>query len=159
MAQLKTNAMRILEKEKISYKVHEYPHGKDAVDGLSVASLLGQDPGAVFKTLVAEGASHEHYVFVVPVAHELSLKKCAQAVGEKSVSMIHVKDLLKITGYVRGGCSPVGMKKAYRTTFHQTALQFDTIMVSAGKIGWQIELSPHDLLRITNAQTADIIQD
>ena len=159
MAQIKTNAMRILEKNKIPYTVHEYPHGKEAVDGVTVARLLGQDPNAVFKTLAAQGASREYYVFVLPVACELSLKKCAQAVGEKSVAMLHVKDLLAVTGYVRGGCSPVGMKKAYRTTFHQTAEQLPSVMVSAGKIGWQIELSPADLLRVTNARLADIVQE
>ena len=156
---IKTNAMRILEKNKIPYTVHEYPHGKEAMDGVTVAELLGEDPRTVFKTLVAKGASGEYYVFALPVACELSLKKCAAAVGEKSVSMIHVKDLLPVTGYVRGGCSPVGMKKAYRTTFHQTATEPDSITVSAGKIGWQIELSPADLIRVTGAQVADIIQE
>lgn len=158
MAEQKTNVMRILEKERIAYTAHEYPHGKDAVDGVTVASLLGQDPAQVFKTLVAQGASKGYYVFVVPVEYELSLKKCAKAVGEKSMEMIPVKDINKVTGYIRGGCSPVGMKKHYPTTFHQTASEIPTIIVSAGKIGWQIELSPADLIALTGGQVADIVQ-
>ena len=111
MAEFKTNVMRILEKAKINYTAHEYPHGKEAVDGVSVAKLLGQNPECVFKTLVTKGVSGGYFVFVVPVAEELDLKKAAKSVGEKSVEMIHVKDILKVTGYIRGGCSPIGMKK------------------------------------------------
>ena len=110
MASDKTNVMRVLEQHKITYKPHEYPHGKDAVDGVSVAELLGQNPDQVFKTLVARGKSGGFHVFVIPVAKELDLKKAAKAAGEKSVEMVHVKELLGLTGYVRGGCSPVGMK-------------------------------------------------
>ena len=150
--------MTLLEKEGIPYLAHEYPHGKEAVDGVTVASLLGQDPGCVFKTLVTRGASGDYYVFVVPVAEELDLKKCARAVGEKSVEMIHVRDITRVTGYVRGGCSPLGMKKQYRTTFHLTAGELSNIVVSAGKIGYQIDLSPKDLIRLTNAQLCDIIK-
>lgn len=157
MAEIKTNVMRILEKEKVEYISHEYPHGKEAVDGVSVAELLGQNPEVVFKTLVTKG-SRDYYVFVVPVAEELDLKKCAKCVGEKSVDMIHVKDIIKVTGYVRGGCSPLGMKKQYKTTFHITAKSIPNIIVSAGKIGYQIDLAPSDLIRLANAQYADIIK-
>ena len=157
MSEVKTNVMRILEKEKIEYTAHEYPHGKDAVDGVTVASLMGQNPDYVFKTLVTKGCGRDYYVFVVPVAKELDLKKCAKAVGEKSVEMIPVKDINKVTGYVRGGCSPVGMKKQYRTTYHETANSISHIIVSAGKIGYQIDLNPQDLIKLTDGQTADIV--
>lgn len=157
MKEIKTNVMRILDREKVAYTTHEYPHGKEAVDGVTVASLLGQNPEHVFKTLVTKG-SKNYYVFVVPVAEELDLKKCARSVGEKSVEMIHVKDITKVTGYVRGGCSPIGMKKPYPTTFHATAESIPRIIVSAGKIGAQIDLSPADLIRLTNGQTADIVK-
>ena len=152
----KTNVMRILEQNKIAYKAHEYPHGQDAVDGVTVANLLGEDPAQVFKTLVTRG-SKGYYVFVLPVAEELNLKKAARAVGEKAVEMIHVKELLPLTGYVRGGCSPVGMKKTFPTVFHQSVLDIPAVMVSAGKIGWQIEVAPADLLGLVRGQTADII--
>ena len=156
MAEFKTNVMRILDKEKIPYHAHEYPHGKEAVDGITVASLLGQDPSCVFKTLVTKGESGGFFVFVVPVECELDLKKCAKSVGEKWVEMIHVKDITKVTGYVRGGCSPVGMKKLFPTVFHITARDLDHIMVSAGKVGYQIELSPADLISVTSGICADI---
>ena len=158
MAEFKTNVMRILEKEKVDYVPHEYPHGKEAVDGVSVAALLGQDPARVFKTLVTRGDSGDYFVFVVPVECELDLKKCAKSVGEKSVEMIHVKDITRATGYVRGGCSPLGMKKLYVTTFHCTAESLPTIMVSAGKIGYQIELAPGDLVRLAQGHYADIVR-
>lgn len=158
MAEFKTNVMRILEKENIEYKAHVYPHGKDAVDGLTVAKLMQQNPECVFKTLVTRGASGNYFVFVIPVADELDLKKCAKSVNEKSVEMIHVKDITKITGYVRGGCSPIGMKKLFKTTFHITAKQLPNIIVSAGKIGFQIDLDPQLLIKLTNAQCADIIK-
>lgn len=153
----KTNVMRILEQHKIPYQAHEYPHGKEAVDGVTVAASLGLDEKQVFKTLVTRGASKNYYVFVVPVAEELDLKKCARAVGEKSVEMIHVKELLPLTGYVRGGCSPVGMKKQFVTTFHETVSEIPTIYVSAGKIGFQIETAPADLIALVKGQVADII--
>lgn len=159
MKETKTNVMRILEKEKIAYTAHTYPHGKDAVDGVTVAALTGQNPDHVFKTLVTKGISGGYFVFVVPVAKELDLKKCARSVGEKSVEMIHVKDITKVTGYVRGGCSPVGMKKAYPTVFHLTAEAIPQIIVSAGKIGCQIEMAPGALIRLTNGKTADIVKD
>lgn len=156
--EMKTNVMRILEKEGVSYTAHEYPHGKDAVDGVTVAALLGQNPEYVFKTLVTKGNSGSYYVFVVPVGNELDLKKCAKSVGEKSVEMIAVKDITKVTGYVRGGCSPVGMKKRYRTTFHSTAEDIPRIIVSAGKIGYQVDLPPRDLIALTDGQCADIVK-
>lgn len=155
-AENKTNVMRVLEQTKILYTPHEYPHGKEAVDGVTVAEMLGQDVQTVFKTLVARGKSGTIHVFVIPVAAELDLKKAAKAAGEKSVEMVHVKELLGLTGYVRGGCSPVGMKKAYDTVFHESADSIPTIMVSAGKIGYQIETRPADLIELTRARTADI---
>lgn len=158
MAEFKTNVMRILEKNKVEYIAHQYPHGKEAVDGVTVAKLMGQNPECVFKTLVTKGTGKEYYVFVIPVAEELDLKKCAKSVGEKSVEMIHVKDITKVTGYVRGGCSPIGMKKQFRTTFHFTATQIPRIIVSAGKIGYQIDLEPQKLIELTNGQCADIIK-
>ena len=153
----KTNVMRVLEQHKIAYTPHEYPHGKEAVDGASVAHLLGQDPAQVFKTLVARGKSGGFHVFVIPVEKELDLKKAAKASGEKSVEMVHVKELLGLTGYVRGGCSPVGMKKRYRTVFDASAQNCDTILVSAGRIGWQIEAKPEDLAKVSGAVFADIV--
>lgn len=156
MPEIKTNVMRILEQHKIAYTAHEYPHGKEAVDGVTVAGLLGQDPRQVFKTLVARGKSGGHYVFVTPVAAGLDLKKAAKAVGEKAVEMVHVKDLLGLTGYVRGGCSPVGMKKAFPTVFDRSADSIPTIMVSAGKIGFQIETEPSDLIALVRGKTADV---
>jgi Cys-tRNA(Pro)/Cys-tRNA(Cys) deacylase len=158
MAEFKTNVMRILDKEKIDYTAHQYPHGKEAVDGLTVANLLNEDPDCVFKTLVTQGDSGDFFVFVVPVACELDLKKCAKSVGAKHVEMIHVKDITKVTGYVRGGCSPVGMKKPYVTTYHISAQSLNHIIVSAGKIGYQIELAPADLVALTNGRYADIIR-
>ena len=157
MAEQKTNVMRLLEQKKIKYTAHEYPHGDEAVDGVTVAESLNQPPEKVFKTLVARGASRKIYVFDIPVAEELDLKKAAKAVGEKSIAMIHVKEITELTGYVRGGCSPVGMKKQYPTVFHESCLSEDTIMVSAGKIGYQVELAPEELIKLTRALTADII--
>ena len=156
----KTNVMRILEQKGISYTSHTYPHEEGvAVDGVTVAQSLGQDPECVFKTLVARGASGNPYVFVIPVAENLDLKKAAQSVGEKSVELLHVKELLGLTGYVRGGCSPVGMKKQFPTVLHETAEILDTMMVSAGRIGFQVELSPTDLLALVEGQTADLTKE
>lgn len=157
--QHKTNVMRILEQHQIAYTAHEYPHGADAVDGITVAHLLGQNPDEVFKTLVCQGHSGDYCVFVIPVSEELDLKKAAKAAGEKSVEMIHVKDINKVTGYLRGGCSPVGMKKEYRTFFHETAEIIDHIIVSGGKIGFQIETEPADLIHFVKGKTADLIKD
>ena len=151
----KTNVMRVLEQKNIPYTPHAYDPDV-GLDGVSVARQLGQDPSAVFKTLVARGASGGLYVFDIPVEANLDLKKAAKAVGEKSIAMIHQKELLPLTGYVHGGCSPVGMKKQYPTVFDETAELFDTICVSAGKIGFQVELSPAALMKLTNAPTADL---
>lgn len=160
MAETKTNAMRILDRAKIKYEMHTYPHTEgEAVDGMNVAKLTGQDPVKVYKTLVTRGASNpskNFYVFVIPVAKELDLKKAAKAVGEKSVEMIHVKEINGITGYIRGGCSPVGMKKQFKTTFHEDVNALDTVVFSGGKIGLQIEAAPADIIRLINGQTADI---
>ena len=156
----KTNVMRILDQKKIPYTPHTYPHEEGvAVDGVTVAKSMGQDPEAVFKTLVARGASNALYVFDIPVADSLDLKKAARAVGEKSVAMLHQKELLPLTGYVHGGCSPVGMKKQYPTVFHETAEILDTILVSAGKVGYQVELAPADLIALVGAGTADLTVD
>lgn len=157
MAAGKTNVMRLLEQKKIAYTAHTYPHnGNEAVDGEAVARLTGQDPARVFKTLVTKGHSGGHFVFVLPVAAELNLKKAAVSVGEKSVEMIAVKELLPLTGYIRGGCSPVGMKKPFPTVLARQAEAQPRILVSGGKIGTQVELSPEDLLHITGGIYADI---
>ena len=153
----KTNVMRILDQKEIPYTPHTYPHEEgEAVDGVTVAGIIGRDPECVFKTLVARGASGALDVFDIPVADSLDLKKAAKAVGEKSVAMLHQKELLPLTGYVHGGCSPIGMKKQYPTVFHETAEILDTIIVSAGKIGCQVELSPTDLIGLVGAETADL---
>lgn len=157
----KTNVMRILEQKKIPYTPYfceegEGPEGTRDY-GVHVAQSLGQDPRRGFKTLVARGASGGFYVFDIPVADSLDLKKAAKAAGEKSVELLAVKDITAVTGYVRGGCSPVGMKKQYPTIFHQTALEFETIYVSAGKIGAQVEVEPGALLALLRAETADIV--
>ena len=153
----KTNVMRVLEQKKIAYSAHSYPHEEGAaVDGVTVARSMGFDPAIVFKTLVARGASGQHYVFDVPVAENLDLKKAAKAVGEKSVEMIHQKELLPLTGYIHGGCSPVGMKKLFPTVFDATAEGLPKMIVSAGKIGFQVELAPGDLAAIVRAKFADI---
>lgn len=156
MASDKTNVMRVLEQHKIAYTAHEYPHGKEAVDGETVARLLGQDVRQVFKTLVARGKSGGYHVFVIPVAKELDLKKAAKSAGEKSVELVHVKELLGLTGYVRGGCSPVGMKKAFPTVFDASVQDIPTVIVSAGKIGYQIECAPADLMALVRATAAPI---
>ena len=154
----KTNVMRVLEQKNIPYTAHAYDP-EAGLDGVSVARQLGQEPEQVFKTLVARGASGGLYVFDIPVEANLDLKKAAKAVGEKSVAMIHQKELLPLTGYVHGGCSPVGMKKQYPTVFDETADLFDTICVSAGKIGFQVELSPAALMELVGAATADLTVD
>ena len=157
MKEQKTNVMRLLEKKKISYIPHEYPHGDEAVDGLTVARICEQNPEQVFKTLVARGASKTIYVFVIPVIGELDLKKAAKASGEKSVAMIHVSEINALTGYVRGGCSPVGMKKQYKTFYDISAADKANIMVSAGKIGYQVELAPDELVKLTRGSYAELV--
>lgn len=159
MSEQKTNVMRILGQKKIKYTAHEYPHGEDAVDGVTVARMTGRDPACVFKTLVTRGASKGIYVFVIPVAEELDLKKAAKAVGEKSIAMVHVSEINALTGYVRGGCSPIGMKKQFKTVYHSSILSQDTVLVSAGKIGQQVELSPADLIGLTRGDTANIVTE
>ena len=156
----KTNAMRILERQKVAYTPHSYPHEDGvAVDGATVAALIGRDPLDVYKTLVAVGASKGHYVFVIPVEAELDLKKAARAAGEKSVAMLPLKELTPLTGYVRGGCSPAGMKKAFPTFFHDSAAERPTILVSAGRIGSQVEVEPEALCRAVGGQFADLVKE
>lgn len=156
----KTNVMRVLEQKKIAYTAHTYPHEEGvAVDGVTVAQSMGFDPAAVFKTLVARGAKGQFYVFDVPVAANLDLKKAAKAVGEKSIEMIHQKELLPLTGYVHGGCSPVGMKKLFPTVIDASAENLETMIVSAGKIGYQVELAPRDLAALVRASFADLVAE
>lgn len=151
--------MRLLDKAKIKYEPHEYPHGSEAVDGLTVAKLCGFDPECVFKTLVARGTSKNVYVFVIPVSSELDLKKAAKAAGEKSVEMVKVSEINALTGYIRGGCSPVGMKKRYPTYINESAKAKNTVYVSAGKIGSQVELEPLALAEICGAQFSELVKD
>lgn len=150
--------MRTLERLKIPYKEHFYG-GTGAISGVEVASVLGEDPAQTFKTLVTEGKSKTHYVFMIPVAEELDLKKAAAAVGEKALEMLKSKELLPLTGYVHGGCSPIGMKKQFRTVIHSTAAQFDTILFSAGKIGYQVECSLEGLQKAVPVECADVTVD
>lgn len=152
----KTNVMRMLDKHKINYKHYTYAD-TDAISGIEVANVLGQNPKQVFKTLVTISKSKKYYVFLVPVAEELDLKKAAQAVNEKSIEMIKSKELLPLTGYIHGGCSPIGMKKFFVTTIDKSAENFNTIIFSAGKIGYQVEMSLDELNKIISFQTADII--
>lgn len=152
----KTNAMRILGSQKIPYKSYTYECDR-FVDALQIADMLGFPYEKVYKTLVAQGASRAYYVFVIPIAEELDLKKAAKSVGEKSVAMIHVKDINAVTGYIRGGCTAIGMKKQYVTRIAQCAREMDQIVVSGGRIGMQIELSPQDLARVSHAEFADLL--
>lgn len=152
----KTNVMRVLDSKKISYTEHYYGN-TEAVSGMEVVTALGQQPEKVFKTLVTTGKSGTHYVFMVPVAEELDLKKAAKTVGEKSIEMLKSKELLGLTGYIHGGCSPIGMKKYFETTIHKTAMEYDTIMFSGGKIGFQVELPLEDLKKVIKINVADII--
>lgn len=156
--QQKTNAMRILDSKKIEYNMYTYEVDENHIDGISVAHKLNQDEKMVFKTLVAQGASKNFYVFVIPVAESLDMKKAAKVAGEKNMEMIHVKDINKVTGYIRGGCSPVGMKKLYTTFVHESGESLEKIIVSGGKIGFQIELKPSDLQLVTNFKYEDIIK-
>lgn len=151
----KTNVMRILDQKKIEYKEHTYLN-TDAIGGQEVAEALGEDANRVFKTLVTVGKTGNHYVFLVPVNKELNLKKAAKAVGEKKIEMIKSKELLPLTGYIHGGCSPIGMKKFFKTTIHSTAENYDTIMFSAGKIGYQVETSLSSLKKVIRFDLEDI---
>ena len=152
----KTNAMRMLDRGKVPYTVHTYDHSDGRIDGVSVAAKVGIDPERVYKTLVTRGSSGGYFVFVIPVALELDLKKAARAVGEKSVAMIRVEEINKVTGYIRVGCSPVGMKKRYPTVFDSRAAGLETIVVSGGRIGTQVELDPGALMAAVGAKTADL---
>ena len=152
----KTNVMRLLDGKKIPYTGHTYEPDPTKT-GEEIAALLGEDADKVFKTLVTQGKSGQHYVFVIPVKEELDLKKAAKASGEKAISMIRQKELLPLTGYVHGGCSPIGMKKQFPTFLHETAILYDTIFVSAGKVGYQIELSPDDLCRMAECVLQDLV--
>lgn len=143
----KTNVMRLLDQAKIAYNAYCYVD-TDAISGTEVAAVLGQNPDRVFKTLVTVGKSGAHYVFVIPVNRELNLKKAARAVGDKAVEMLRSKELLPLTGYIHGGCSPIGMKKPFPTVLHTTAEAFESILFSAGKIGYQVEVNPKDLQKI-----------
>ena len=154
--QEKTNVMRTLERLKIPYQEHYYGD-TEAISGVEVAAALGEDPARTFKTLVTVGKSRNHYVFMVPVAEELDLKKAAAAVGEKAIEMIKSKELLPLTGYIHGGCSPIGMKKQFRTVIHETAPSFDTILFSAGRIGYQVECSLEGLRKAIPVECADLI--
>ena len=156
MKEQKTNVMRILDQKKIPYTAFSYdPNGP--IDGVSVAAETGLDAASVFKTLVTKGASGAYYVFDIPVAENLDLKKGAKAVGEKSIAMLPQKELLPLTGYVHGGCSPVGMKKQFPTVFHETVNELALVAVSAGKIGHQVQVKPDDLLNLLRAKTADVV--
>lgn len=154
----KTNVMRLLDQKKITYQSH-YLHLSEALSGVEMAARLNQNPAQVFKTLVTVGKSKTNYVFVIPVAEELDLKKAAGCVGEKSIEMIKSKELLPLTGYVHGGCSPIGMKKSLKTVLHKTAADFDTIMFSAGKIGCQVQMNPEDLKKLIRFTYDDVIVD
>ena len=152
----KTNVMRVLDGKKIAYESHSY-NPDPTMTGEEIAEILGESPDKVFKTLVTQGKSGAYYVFVIPVKEELDLKKAAKASGEKAVSMIKQKELLPLTGYVHGGCSPIGMKKQFPTFIHETAPTYDHIYVSAGKVGFQIELKPSDLIEVARCQTTDLV--
>ncbi|MBE6875028.1 Cys-tRNA(Pro) deacylase [Ruminococcus sp.] len=153
---VKTNAMRILDRNKVSYKVNTY-ECEEFIDGVQIADMLGQPYEMTYKTLVAQGRSGGYFVFVIPIAEELDMKKAARSVGEKSVELIHVKDINKITGYIRGGCTPLGMKKQFPTVVDDTAKALDEIIISGGRLGSQIFLSPKDLVKVTGGKFEQII--
>ncbi|HIT00086.1 MAG TPA: Cys-tRNA(Pro) deacylase [Candidatus Faecaligallichristensenella faecipullorum] len=157
MSELKTNAMRILDAMRVSYQLHTYEPG-ESVDGVSVATKMGMDVNKVYKTLVTQGKGGGFFVFVIPVARELDLKKAARAAGEKSVEMIPVKEINRHTGYIRGGCSPVGMKKKYPTFIDESARALPAMVVSGGRIGLQMEIAPEDLARSVGAHFADLLR-
>lgn len=155
---IKTNAMRILDSNKINYEMIAYESKDGKIDGISVANKIGIDEANVFKTLVAQGTSKELYVFVIPVAEELNLKESAVIAGEKKIEMIHVNDIMKYTGYIRGGCSPIGQKHQYKTFIHESAKELDFIVVSAGKIGYQIKINPNDLISVVKGEFKFLIK-
>lgn len=154
----KTNVTRLVESMGLPYREHTYEPDA-SLTGADVARLLGQDPERVFKTLVTTGKSGAHYVFMLPVEAELDLKKAAKAVGEKAIEMLKSKELLGLTGYIHGGCSPIGMKKQFPTTVHETAQLYDTILFSAGRVGCQIELAPEHLERLVPLDYADLVRE
>lgn len=154
----KTNAMRILDRNHISYEVIYY-ECDEFKDGVSIAKKLGENPEECFKTLATKGKTGQYYVYVLPVAEELDMKKCAKAVGEKSVEMLHVKDINKVTGYIRGGTTSIGMKKEYPTIIHESAENLSMMIVSGGKLGVQLRLTPADLCKVVKGQFVDIIKD
>lgn len=158
VAHSKTNAMRILEQKNIRYNMNTYDSKDGKIDGISVAEKIGKDPATVYKTLVSQGSSGNYYVFVIPVAEELDMKKAARAADEKKVEMIMVKDIQKVTGYIRGGCSPVGMKKEYRTFIDSSAESLENIIVSGGRIGTQIELKVEEFRKAVKAELHDLIK-
>ena len=159
MAALKTNVMRILDSAKIPYNTYTYDNTDGAIDGVSVANKIGQSVEKVYKTLVTRGASKNFFIFVIPVMRELNLKAAAKSVGEKSIEMIRMDEINKVTGYIRGGCSPIGMKKNYKTVIDSSCENIDTIIFSAGKIGYQVELSPEVLINFINAGVNSITED
>lgn len=155
---IKTNAMRILDSKKVNYEMITYESKDGKIDGISVAHKIGVDETNVFKTLVAQGTSKELYVFVIPVAEELNLKEAALITSEKKIEMINVNDIMKYTGYIRGGCSPIGQKREYKTFIHESAKELDFIIVSAGKIGYQIKINPNDLINVVSGKFEYIIK-
>lgn len=159
MAQGKTNAMRMLDSKKVAYELISYDHHDGKIDGVSVAQKINKDPKVVYKTLVAQGNSKQNYVFIIPVEDELDLKKAAKAAGEKKIEMVPVKDIQKLTGYIRGGCSPIGMKKQYPTFIDDKASKLNQIIVSGGKIGTQIEIAPENLQRVIQGKFVDISKE
>ena len=159
MENIKTNAMRILDKAGISYNAYTYDHSDGLIDGVSVAKKMDQPVHQVFKTLVTEAGSREYFVYVIPVSDVLDLKAAARSVGKKSVEMIKVSDINNITGYVRGGCSPIGMKKEYATVINSSCLSLNTIIISAGKIGFQVELKPIDLIGLIKCKIESITKE
>lgn len=155
----KTNAVRILEKGKIKFEVMTYDSNDGKIDGISVAKKINRSCNEVFKTLVTQGSSREHYVFIIPVEKELDMKKAAKAAGEKKIEMIHAKDIQKITGYIRGGCSPVGMKKKFKTFIDISSKELDRMIVSGGKIGMQIEIEPGDIVKAVDGVQIDLVKN
>lgn len=156
--EVKTNAMRILDRNKIPYKLNVY-ECEEFIDGVHIADQLGQDYAISFKTLVMIGKSRQYYVFAIPIDKEVDMKKAARAVGEKSLEMVHVKDINQVTGYIRGGCTPIGMKKNYPTVIHESAKNLEVMIISGGRLGTQIFLAPEDLRRVTKGEYADIIAE
>lgn len=153
--ELKTNAMRILDKNNIKYEINTY-ECDEFKSGTDIADQLGQSYEQSFKTIVTIGKSREYYVFVLPIAEELDLKKAAKVVGEKNIELLNIKEINKVTGYIRGGCTPVGMKKLYKTVFHSSVLNFDKIIISGGRIGTQLILTPEDIIKVTSATVEDV---